>query len=136
VASTRAEGQPSRSGITLPPGVSRTPWWGWFHETRGRHRLLRAGVFVAGLALVLVGATMWLLSLLLAVPPVFVGLWVWSREFHWGHRLFRAFLRRAESLWVRVRSRPVRWAVITLGGVGVAGAGYWAWAHYGLVGTG
>jgi hypothetical protein len=30
----------------------------------------------------------------------------------------------------------VRWAVITVGGVGVACAGYWAWGHYGLVGAG
>jgi hypothetical protein len=136
VASTRAEEQPARSGIALPPGVSRSRWWSWFRENRGRHRLFRVGVFVVGLILVLVGGAMWLVSLLLAVPPVFVGLWVWSREFHWGHRLFRSFLRRAASLWSRVRSRPVRWAVITLGGVGVACAGYWAWLHYGLVGMG
>jgi len=116
--------------------VSRSRWWSWFRENRGRHRLFRVGVFVVGLILVLVGAAMWLVSLLLAVPPVFVGLWVWSREFHWGHRLFRSFLRRAASLWSRVRSRPVRWAVITLGGVGVGCAGYWAWVHYGLVGMG
>jgi hypothetical protein len=136
VASTRAEEQPARSGIVLPPGVSRSRWWSWFRENRGRHRLFRAGVFVVGLLLILVGAAMWLLSALLALPPVFVGLWLWSREFHWGHRLFTAFLRRAWSLWSRVRARPTRWAFITLGGVGVACAAYWAWGHYGLVGMG
>jgi hypothetical protein len=136
VASTRAEEKPARSGITLPPGVSRSRLWSWFRENKSRHRLFRAGVFVVGLILVLAGAAMWLLSMLLAVPPVLVGLWVWSREFHWGHRLYRAFLRRAWSLWSRVRSRPVRWAVATLGGVGLAWAGYWAWGHYGLMGLG
>jgi hypothetical protein len=136
VASTQAEDEPARSGIALPPGVSRSQWWSWFRENRGRHRLFRVGVFVVGLALILVGAAMWLLSLLLAVPPVFVGLWVWSREFSWAHRLFGAFLRRAWSLWSRVKKRPVRWALITLGGVSLAGAGYWAWGHYGLVGVG
>ena len=134
--STRAEEQPARSGIALPPGVSRSRRWSWFRENRSRHRLFRGGVFVVGLLLILVGATMWLLSVLLAVPPVVVGLWVWSREFHWGHRLVRAFLRRSWSLWSRVKSRPVRWAVITVGGVSVAWAGYWAWGHYGLVGLG
>ena len=136
MGSKRADDQPARSGIALPPGVSRSRRWSWFRENSGRHRLFRAGVFVVGLLLILVGAAMWLLSLLLAVPPVFVGLWVWSREFQWAHRLFRAFLRRAGSLWSRVKSRPVRWAAITLGGVSVACAGYWAWGHYGLVGMG
>jgi hypothetical protein len=136
VASTRGEEEPARSGIALPPGVSRSRGWSWFRANRDRHRLFRAGVFVVGLLLVLVGAAMWLLSLLLALPPVFVGLWVWSREFQWGHRLFRAFLRRASSLWSRVKSRPVRWAIITLGGVSVAWVGSWAWGHYGLVGMG
>jgi hypothetical protein len=136
VGSKRADDQPAQSGFALPPGVSRSRRWSWFRENRGRHRLFRAGVFVVGLLLILVGAAMWLLSLLLALPLVFLGLWVWSREFYWAHRLFGAFLRRARSLWSRVKSRPVRWAVITVGGVGVACAGYWAWGHYGLLGAG
>jgi hypothetical protein len=44
VASKRAEEQPARSGIALPPGVSRSRRWSWFRENRGRHRLFRAGV--------------------------------------------------------------------------------------------
>lgn len=136
MASTRVDEKPARSGIFLPPGASRSQRWSWFRENRGRHRLFRVGVFVVGLLMTLVGAAMWLFSLLLAVPPIFAGLWVWSREFLWGHRLFSAFLRRGTALWSRVKSRPVRWAAITLGGVGVAGAGYWAWGHYGLWGMG
>ena len=129
--STRAhEGeQPAPSGIVLPPGAGRSRWWSWFRESRNRHLLFRTGVFLVGLLLILVGAAMWLVSVLLAVPPVFVGLWVWSREFRWGHRLFAAFLGQARSLWSRVKARPVRWAFITAGGVGVAWAGYWALGH-------
>jgi hypothetical protein len=82
------------------------------------------------------GAALWLFSLLLALPPLFVGLWLWSREFHWGHRLYRAFLRRSWSLWWRVKTRPVRWGLITVAGLGTAWAGYWAWGHYGLPGIG
>ena len=134
-ASTRAKEQPAHSGIALPPGVSRSRRWSWFRENRGRHRLFRAGrLRVVGLLLILVGAAMWLLSLLLALPPIFVGLWVWSREFQWHTGCSARSCGRAGSLWSRVKSRPVRWAAITLGGVGVACAGYWAWGHYGLVG--
>ena len=133
MVSTAAEERPARSGIALPPGTtSRSRWWCWCRETERRHRLLRVGVFVVGLLLILVGVVMWLVSALLAVPPVFVGLWLWSREFHWGHRLFKAFLGRARSLSSRVKARPMRWAVVTVAGVGVAWALYWVWGHYGL----
>jgi hypothetical protein len=131
VASSRAEEPPAGSGIALPPGVSRSTWWTWCRATRGRHHVFRAGVFVLGLLLILVGATMWLASVLLAAPLMFVGLWVWSREFHWGHRLLRGFLRRAARLWSRVRASPVRWSFMTVCGVAVAWAGYWAWGQYG-----
>ncbi len=134
MGSTRAPEEPAGSGIALPPGVARSRWWNWCRETMGRHRVLRAGVFVVGLLLMVVSAAMWLFSLLLAVPPMFVGLWVWSREFLWGHRLFRVFLRRTHSLWERVKARPVRWSLITVAGVASAWAGYWAWGHYGLPG--
>src|SRR3712207_8576722 len=61
-------------------------------------------LFRSGLLLILVGAAMWLVSALLAAPPAFAGLWVWSREFHWGHRLFRWFLRRADRKSTRLNS--------------------------------
>jgi hypothetical protein len=134
VASSRAEEPPARSGISLPLGVNRAK--GWFRETRSRHRLFRVGVFLVGVVLVVGGATMWLVSSVLSLPAVFLGLWVWSREFHWGHRLFRAFLRRAESMWSRMRVHPVRWTILTVGGVGAAWAAYWAWGHYVLPGMG
>jgi hypothetical protein len=105
--------------------------WTWCRANRSRHRVLRVGVFVVGLVLILLGATMWLITSLAAVPLMFVGLWVWSREFHWGHRLHRGFCRRAESLWSRVKAGPVRWAFITAAGIAVAVAGYWAWGRYG-----
>jgi hypothetical protein len=93
--------------------------------------MFRAGVFVVGLVLILLAAAMWLISVFLAAPPAFAGLWVWSREFHWGHRLFRGFLRHARSLCSRARARPMRWGVITLGGIVSAWSAYWAWGRYG-----
>jgi hypothetical protein len=136
MASTRADQPPARSGIVLPPGVSRSKRWSWFRENLTRHRIFRVGIFIAGTLLVVVGAGMWLLSALLAAPPALAGLWLLSREFHWGHRLFRALLRRAESLWSRAKARPLRWVTITIVGLAVAAAGYWACGHYGIVGMG
>ncbi len=133
---TKVEGLPARSGIVLPYGTSRSKCWSWFRENRRRHLLFRAGVFVVGLLSVLVGAVLWLWSALLSAPAAFLGLWLWSREFHWGHRLLRTFLRRASSLWSRVKAHPARWAAITTAGIGGPWAAYWAWGHYGLFGTG
>ena len=123
--------EPAGSGIMLPPGVSRTRWWTGLRATRGRHRTFRVAVFLVGLVLTVGGAAMWLVSSLLALPPVLLGVWVWSREFHWGHRLHRACLRQADSLWSRVKLRPVRWALITLVGIGSAWAAFWAWGQFG-----
>jgi hypothetical protein len=89
--------------------------------------VFRAGVFVAGLVLVVVSAVAWLLSALLAAPAMFLGLWVWAQEFHWARRLFRAFLHRARALWARMRARPVRWTLITVGGIAAAWGAYWVW---------
>ena len=131
MSSTSTGDQPAPSGIVLPPGASRKRKSSWFRETRNRHTVFRAGVFIAGLLLVLTGAAMWLVSALLSAPPVFIGLWMWSREFHWGHRLFKAFLHKTRSLWSRAKARPLRWAIITVGGIGLAWAAYWAVRHYG-----
>jgi hypothetical protein len=136
MASTRAEQEPAPSGIHLPPGVNWSRGCRWFREHRSRHRVLRVGVFALGLLLVLAGAAAWLVSALLSLPAVFLGLWVWSREFHWGHRLFTAFSRSASSLWSRAKARPVRWALITVGGVVVAWGAYWALGHFRLLGLG
>ena len=103
----------------------------WFRRSRGRHHPFRVGVFVAGLLLLLVGAVAWLLSALLAAPPTLLGLWVWSKEFHWAHRLLTWFRRRCAALWTRVRARPFRWTLITVGGVAAGWGAYWAWSPLG-----
>ena len=96
--------------------------------------VVRTGAFVLGLLLVLVGVAMWLFSIVLTVPPVLAGLWVWSRHFGWGRRLFDSFLGRARRLWARVRKRPVRWTLLTVGGLTAAGAGYAVMASYDVMG--
>jgi len=136
VASTPTDGPAAPSGITVPPEASKSKGWNWFRQNRRRHVPFRVGVFTAGLVLILAGGAMWAVSALLALPPAFLGLWLWSREFHWGNRLFKAFVRRARSLWSRVKSRPVRWSIITAAGVAAAWAAYWAVGHYQPFGVG
>ena len=93
----------------------------------------RGGVFLAGLVLVLVGAALWMFSVLLTLPPLFAGLWIWSSEFRWGHRLLRIFTGHAHQLWGRVRARPLRWSARTVLGVASGAAASWAASHFHLL---
>ena len=131
MSATKTRDKPERSGLIVPPAARRFRWCSWFRAGRSRHLVFRAGVFVVGLGLILLAAAMWLISALLAAPPAFAGLWLWAHEFHWGHRLLLGFVRRVRSLWSRAKARPMRWCVITLGGITAAWAAYWAWGRYG-----
>ena len=42
----------------------------------------------------------------LTIPPVLLGLWVWSTEFEWARRFFAAFSRKARDAWQHARQHP------------------------------
>ncbi len=54
----------------------------------GLAQLWRVGVFVAGLLFVVLGIALAVLPGPLTIPPVLVGLWIWSTEFDWARRFF------------------------------------------------
>jgi uncharacterized membrane protein YbaN (DUF454 family) len=87
----------------------------------------RAGIFVLGAVLVVLGGAAWLLSVLLTLPFMFAGLWVWSREFGWAHRMLDRFLGWSRSVWRRARAHPVRWGVSTTLSLAITGVVYWWW---------
>jgi hypothetical protein len=69
----------------------------------------------------------------LTIPPVLVGLWVWSTEFQWAARFFATFKRKAQDTWRHARQHPVSSAAVTVGGLAAAGVAFWAVGHYRLV---
>ena len=93
----------------------------------------RVGVFVLGLLFVLLGIALTALPGPLTIPPVLLGLWVWSSEFQWAARFFAAFKRKAQDAWRHARQHPVSSAAVTLGGLAAAGVAFWAVGHYQLV---
>jgi hypothetical protein len=93
----------------------------------------RVGVFVLGLLFVVLGIALAVLPGPLTIPPVLVGLWIWSTEFAWAKRLFESFRRKARDAWAHARQHPVSSAVITIGGLALAGAAFWAVGHFELV---
>ncbi len=93
----------------------------------------RIAVFVLGLLFVVLGIVLTALPGPLTIPPVLVGLWVWSTEFEWAARLFATFKRKAQDAWKHARQHPVSSAAVTVGGLAAAGAAFWAVGHYELV---
>ncbi len=93
----------------------------------------RVGVFVAGLLFVALGVALAVLPGPLTIPPVLVGLWIWSTEFAWAKRFFESFKTKATDAWRHARRHPVSSAAITLGGLALAAAAFWAVGHYQLV---
>ena len=125
---------PRGSGRSSPPSDPRSGWRARLRRRPWVGPCFRGSVFAAGLVLVLAGGSAWLFSTLLTLPLVLAGLWIWSHEFRWGHRLFRAFLRYARGLWDRCRARPVRWTALTVLGLAFGGGVAWAAAHFDVLG--
>ena len=69
----------------------------------------------------------------LTIPPVLIGLWIWSTEFAWANRLFQSFQRKAGQAWKHAKVHPISSGLITIGGLAAAGAVFWAVGHYELV---
>ncbi len=70
----------------------------------------------------------------LTIPPVLLGLWIWSTEFEWAHRFFEPFKRKGEEAWDHAKRHPVSSTIFTVLGLVVAGVAIWATNHYDLVG--
>jgi Putative transmembrane protein (PGPGW) len=133
----RSDGATRCPGCTDGLGQPRPVKPGSFRERmHGNPGLLlswRIGVFVAGLIFVLLGIALTALPGPLTIPPVLVGLWIWSSEFQWAARFFAVFKRTAQEAWQHARQHPVSSAAITAGGLAAAGVAFWAVGHFQLV---
>ncbi|MGY1815590.1 PGPGW domain-containing protein [Blastococcus sp. SYSU D00820] len=148
VSGNTAAGQPAPASGTAP-GATRCPdctdglggprpiepgtFRARVHANREVAIAWRIGVFVAGLLFVLLGIALTVLPGPLTIPPVLVGLWVWSTEFDWARRLFASFRRKAVAAWRHARQHPVSSAAVTVGGLAAAAAVFWAVGHFHLV---
>jgi hypothetical protein len=131
---TREAGCPDcTDGLGAPTAVAHGSFRHRIRSSPGLAQLWRVGVFVVGLLFVALGLALAVLPGPLTIPPVLVGLWIWSSEFAWARRLFESFRRRARDAWAHARRHPVSSAVITLGGLAVAAAVVWAVGHFELV---
>ena len=112
---------------------SATGWRAGLRRTPGGGLLLRGVVFVVGLLFVLLGVALIALPGPLTIPPILLGVYVWSTEFAWADRLLERAKRSAEEAWEQAKRRPVASAAVTLGGLVALGVALYLGSRYDLL---
>jgi hypothetical protein len=129
----RSPDRSSDEPLGEPVSVPRGGWRDRMRSNPATRQVYRGGVFVAGLLFVLLGVAFVALPGPLTIPPMLVGLWIWSTEFAWAERLFARMQSKARDAWAHAKRHPVSSAAITIGGLAAAGFAFWAVSHYDLV---
>ena len=124
---------PSDSPLGDEATAAHGSWRDRVRAKPGLREAYRVAVFLAGLLCVVVGVALAALPGPLTIPPMLLGLYIWSTEFRWAQRLFQSMKRKGQAAWAHARLHPVSSAIITVGGLVLAGAAFWAVGHFNLV---
>lgn len=90
-------------------------------------------VFTLGLAFVVLGCVLIVAPGPLTIPPILLGLWIWSTEFDWADRQLDRAKASARIAWEDAKRRPVVSAAVTGSGLIGLGIGIWLVGRYELV---
>ena len=112
---------------------SAAAWKTALRRTPGGSSAVKAIVFVAGLLFILLGLALAALPGPLTIPPILVGLYIWSTEFAWADRLLERAKRSARETWENAKRRPVITGLVTVSGLIAFGVGVWLVGKYDLV---
>jgi hypothetical protein len=96
----------------------------------------RVVLFVAGLLLILTGLVLIVLPGPLTIPPILLGLWLWSLEFEFARRWLHPMKEKGAVAWGKAREKPVHTTVVTVLGLVGAGVVIWAAFRYDLIDRG
>ena len=131
---TETEGrQRADDGLGEPTKVPRGSRRDRIRSKPGVGQAYRVAVFLVGLLFIAAGIALAVLPGPLTIPPVLLGLWIWSTEFRFAERFFDSFKEKAREAWAHAQRHPVSSAAITVGGLIAAGAAFWAVGHFDLV---
>jgi hypothetical protein len=119
---------PSGSG-----GASSHGWRAKVRRTPGGALFLKIAVFLLGLMCVLLGVALAALPGPLTIPPILLGVWIWSSEFAWADRLLDRARASAHEAWEKSKRRPVVSALVTGSGLVALGLGLYVVNRYELV---
>ncbi|MGY1696010.1 MULTISPECIES: PGPGW domain-containing protein [unclassified Geodermatophilus] len=120
-------------GLGQPRPVEPGSWRDRVRKNPALALPYRIAVFVVGLLFVLLGLALTVLPGPLTIPPILVGLWVWSTEFEWARRIFATFRRKAVDTWRHAKQHPVSSLAVTVGGLAAAALVFWAVGRFDLV---
>ena len=95
--------------------------------------LLHGLVFVTGAVFIALGAVLIVLPGPLTIPPVLLGLYIWSTEFSWAERLRDRTAEKGRLAWAAARRRPLHASAATATGLLLLGAGVVAAKKYDVV---
>jgi hypothetical protein len=95
--------------------------------------LLKAVVLVVGGVFIALGAALIVLPGPLTIPPVLLGLYIWSTEFSWAERLRLRTAAHGRVAWAATKRRPVHAAAVTSAGLAALVAALMAGSRYSLV---
>lgn len=119
-----------------PDHRSRTGWRARLRRTPVGAQVLQVVVFVLGLAFVLLGCALIVAPGPLTIPPILIGLYIWSTEFAWADRLLDRAKVSAREAWENAKAKPVVSALVTLSGLVALGVGLYLVGKYELVSKG
>jgi uncharacterized membrane protein YbaN (DUF454 family) len=120
-------------GAVAPAEVPRGGWRDRIRTKPGLGLAYRAAVFMVGAALIGLGFALAVLPGPLTIPPVLLGLWIWSTEFRFAQKLFDSFQERARIAWAHAKAHPLSSTIVTIGGLAAAASAAWAVSHFGLI---
>ena len=95
-------------------------------RSRAGALLLKATVFLAGAACIALGLLLVVLPGPLTIPPVLLGVYLWSTEFAWAERMRDMAMVQARVAWEAAKGRPIHTVVATVAGLGLAGVALYA----------
>ena len=116
--------------MTEPTGPA---WRARLRATRAGSVFLKLAVLVVGGFFIAIGLVLVVLPGPLTIPPVLLGLWIWSTEFAWAERLRLRAAVKGRAALAAARQRPVHSAAATFAGLLLLVAGLLAISRYDIV---
>jgi len=93
----------------------------------------RVVLFVAGLLLILTGLALIVLPGPLTIPPILLGLWLWSLEFEFARHWLHPIKEKGSAAWDQAKEKPVHTTIVTVLGLVGAVIVIWATLRYDLL---
>jgi hypothetical protein len=126
---------PTGSGYNLGVPHAVTEHAGWrerVKSTRATRYAYQTGVFLLGLLVILACLGLWtVLPAPLAIPPMLIGVWIWSTEFPFAGGLLEWLRDKGQSARDYAKRHPVKFGVMAVAGFLIGVAGYWAFFQLG-----